>query len=359
MDSSHNVTIFCSQENTFNISDAVTAEKWLWSYTDVTILSQIIPVLSFVGIAGNGAFLFTILRLRHMKNSLSFYLFNLGMCDIFFLIMVNYWYISNYLHTPVSYRTIAVDSTLGCISWVISTHVWYFAGIELTTVITVERYLAVCVPLRHRVMVGKKRTFKILAFVWFAAVSVAVTIVPQYSMFTSYCLVWPNQKKFQHMPSVHTLCNAVNRYFLAFGELMHLMVYLFALICNIVLYAKIILALSRRQVCNVKYTKGRNSGSAKELEQTVVIRNQVAKTLVIIGIIFFLCQTPYRILSLDYLLNRYTDYKFLDIRQHNLLKNIAYGCYVLNSVINPYLYVGSCKYYRDAMKDAFCVWSER
>ena len=204
MNASYNAAILCSEDNTLNISDAVTAEKWLWSYIDVIILSQIISALSFVGIVGNGAFLFTILRLRHMKNSLRSYLFNLGICDIFYLIAPNNGQLVVHFNTPVSYRTIAVDSTLGCISWVISTHAWYFAGIKLTTVITVERYLAVCVPLRYRPMVGKKRTFKILAFVWFAAVSVAFTIVPQYSMFTSHCLVWPDNEKFQHMlTSIH------------------------------------------------------------------------------------------------------------------------------------------------------------
>ena len=51
--------------------------------------------------------------------------------------------------------------------------------------------------------------------------------------------------------------------------------------------------------------------------------NQIAKTLVLNGIPLFFCQTPYRILSLDILLNEYTLYGFLYIWQYNLLKNIA------------------------------------
>ena len=61
----------------------------------------------------------------------------------------------------------------------------------------------------------------------------------------------------------------------------------------------------------------------KAHEQTLVMRNQIAKTLVLNGIPLFLSQTPYRILSLDILLNEYTDYGFLYIWQYNLLKNIA------------------------------------
>ncbi|XP_072051913.1 thyrotropin-releasing hormone receptor-like [Amphiura filiformis] len=373
---SGNATI-CSEENTFNLSVISTAVKWLWSDTDTFIISSIL-FISTIGIVGNAVFLFTILRLRHMKNSLSFYIFNWCLCDILFLVIVNYWYISNCSHSPISYRTFAVRSAWGCAGWVISTHVWYFAGIEMNTLITVERYFAVCVPLRYRVMVGKRRTVRQLTLAWIVAICIAVTIIPQYGAYTSYCLIWPNQTEFQNLPKIHTFCEAVSENFMNFGEIIHLIVYLIALVCNTVLYIKIIKTLSNR---DIGYVRGRRSedvnmdqidvrhhgdtrghGTSRgrrlasvELDENITVRNQVARTFVINGVLFFLCQTPYRILTLEFLLDQYSDYGFLDVQQYNVLKNIAYGCYVLNSVINPYLYIGSCEYYRNAVRRAFRV----
>ncbi len=131
----------CSMYDTYNLTDIAVAEKWLWSEADYLISTVIIPVLCFIGVFGNGSFIFTILRLPKMKSSLNVYLFNLAVCDILLLLIAAYWYIANYLHGPVSHRTTAVESRWGCAAFVLSTHPWYFIGVELNTIITVERYL--------------------------------------------------------------------------------------------------------------------------------------------------------------------------------------------------------------------------
>ena len=159
MDEDFNDSQLCTDYSSFNLTDIAVAEKWLWNETDFKIVSVIIPVLVLIGVFGNGSFLFTILRLQNMKSSLNAYLFNLAVCDILILLTAQYWYTSNFLHTPVAYRTIAADSKWGCTSYIMLTHPWYFAGIELNTVITVERYLAICAPLRHRAIVRLKRTY--------------------------------------------------------------------------------------------------------------------------------------------------------------------------------------------------------
>ncbi len=337
--------------DTYNLSDIAVAEKWLWSETDYLIAMVIIPILCFIGVFGNGSFIFTILRLQKMKSSLNAYLFNLAVCDILLLLIAAYWYIANYLHSPVSHRTMAVESRWGCAAFVLSTHPWYFAGIELNTVITVERYLAICSPLRHRAMVGSKRTIKLLVAVWAIAIGTSITVVPQYWNLTPFCLQWPDEYRYRGLPEIHKVCDPVNVYFMSYGEIIFQVFFVVGLLFNSVLYGKIIVALSRRSIARIPSIKKLDSGGTDD-EQTSGVRNQVAKTLIANSIIFFVCQTPHRIASAEYILDWYGS-GFLEVDQYALLNSISYGFLILNSIINPYLYVGSCQFYRNAMKEAF------
>ncbi|XP_072051915.1 thyrotropin-releasing hormone receptor-like [Amphiura filiformis] len=352
-DEAFNDSRSCTEYGTFNLTDITVAEKWLWNETDFLIVTVIIPLIVFIGVFGNGSFLFTILRLQKMKSSLNAYLFNLAVCDIIILLQAQYWYTANYLHTPVAYRTIAADSKWGCTSYIMSTHPWYFAGIELNTVITVERYLAICAPLRHRAMVGLRRTIKLLIAVWTIAVLTAITVVPQYWNFSSFCLEWPDESGFQSLPKIHTLCNPVNLYFMTYGIIIFQVYFVVGLVFNSVLYAKIIIALSQRSVAhNPPSISTISKDGSVPGDQTAGVRNQVARTLVANSIIFFICQVPQRIAASEYILDWYNS-GFLDVDQYSLLNTIGYGCLILNSIINPYMYVGSCQYYRNAMKEAF------
>ena len=57
--------------NIHNITDSEDASKWLYSSIDKLILQVIIPSVSVVGVVGNCAFLFMIIRLPNMRTSLS------------------------------------------------------------------------------------------------------------------------------------------------------------------------------------------------------------------------------------------------------------------------------------------------
>ncbi len=59
--------------------------------------------------------------------------------------------------------------------------------------------------------------------------------------------------------------------------------------------------------------------------------------------------------SAEYILDWYGS-GFLDVDQYALLNTIAYGFLILYSIINPYLYVGSCQFYRNAVKEVFYCW---
>ena len=145
--------------NIFTITDSEGASKWLYSSIDKLILQVIIPSVSVVGVVGNCAFLFMIIRLPKMRTSLSAYLACIALSDVLFLVLSNIWYAVTLQWTDVSLAWPS-SSAMGCAGVIISTHIWYFASVGLTTLILLERYLAVCYPLKHISFQGKKTQHK-------------------------------------------------------------------------------------------------------------------------------------------------------------------------------------------------------
>ena len=78
------------------------------------------------------------------------------------------------------------------------------------------------------------------------------------------------------------------------------------------------------------------------------IRNQISRTLIACGIIFFACQSPYRIAKLDFLLDD-LELSIFDDELFNTLLSLGQVLILLNSAINPYLYGLTCKHYRHAI----------
>ena len=89
------------------------------------------------------------------------------------------------------------------------------------------------------------------------------------------------------------------------------------------------------------------------------VRNQVARPLIATGIVFFICQLPYRLYALDDVIDDLFEVDFLDTQPKVTILVTGRLFLTLNSIINPYIYVFSCRHYRHAMKEAFESRSSR
>ena len=334
--------------NIFNISDSKDASKWLYSSIDKLILQVIIPSASVVGVVGNCAFLFMILRLPKMRTSLSAYLVCLAASDVFFLILSNIWYAVTLQWTDVSLAW-PTSSAMGCAGVIISTHIWYFASVGLTTLISLERYLAVCHPLKHISFQGKKRNIKILLSTWLFALILTCSYVPRYSWFHFNCFVWPETDDFIGYPYAVGICGTMNRIFNTYEGVLLIVVFLISAAANGLLYFKIIRALSGRDIHQT------SESTIDTLVEVTRVRNQVARTLVINGIVFFVCQIPSRIDNLDDVFDYLqVNFDILSHKQEATVTAVGHAFLFLNSIINPFIYVFSCKHYRQGMIEAFC-----
>ena len=160
------------------------------------------------------------------------------------------------------------------------------------------------------------------------------------------CVLWPPTETYKNMPTTKRQCKPINTQAQTYDYLMSLIVFVTALIVNFWLYACIILALRQRPASSASGVDDRQKTIAHR------VRNQVARTLILNGVLFFLCQTPYRLYYvIDFLV---VVHGFDNLESiHTLIDIIGHGFLFLNSVINPFVYVFSCQFYRRSMMKAF------
>lgn len=330
----------CSFEETFDLSDPSLAVKWLYTQFDLLLIKVVIPLISSIGILGNGAFLFMVMRLPEMRSTLTAYLVNLAMCDMLYLLFLNMVY---FREGPVS-RTFYVNSLWGCMALPIYINWWYYASSGFVTLISVERYFAICKPLKAMVLKGFSRNIKLVLTVWILSLAVTLTTVPQFAKFTQSCVIWPETEtdgRFQNLPDVIRRCQHVGFIADNYSNVLSISSFVLTAIVNSALYSRIIFALGHRQI-----------GGNAPLPAAENVRDQVARTLIVNGIIFFICQTPYRL----YTLVDFLQYIGLEVSPFMKSRLFYLGGFflLLNSIVNPYLYILTCAHYRRCMMKAFC-----
>ena len=329
-----------------NISDPQTAKRWLWSETDEYIFKMVLPIVLSVGVIGNLVFLFTVLRLKRMRTVTNIYLSHLAVADVLFLLVSCGVYTWTYFESPISHNT-PLPSSFSCGFVFFVIYLCYFASVSIVTMVSVERYYAICSPIKHRTISSKSRTLKILAGLWFTASVLAAGSTPRFGRLKMGCLIWPQGDEFLNMPTHFYDCFKINRQLFLFSETIQGFSFLISFTISLFTYVNIILNLADRDVgidTNDIITK-----------QNKLVRNQVARMLIANGMIFFFCQSPYRVVSVNSIIQ---EFQGNDILNKDglaaILLVVSRGLLFLNSAVNPYLYALTSSFYRHAFRQALC-----
>ena len=320
-----------------------------------------LPALSAFGLLNNLAFLYTIIRVRRLRTSLNAYLASLSVSDCCFLICITCMYVPLYQRS-IWRLDLPVSSPLGCALYDMIAYFWYYASFGLLTLISWERYLAIAKPMRHLKAKsrGKSRTVQMIVCAWIAGLVLLLVNTPFYTVTgNKFCLLWPTEEKYKSKPTSFHVCRSNSPPYapgkeeslLIYSELTFTVIFAIIFVFNMTLYVFIIKAI-RRATRRLKRELSITSSKTPNH-----IRKQLTITLIVNGIIFFLCQVPARYNSLHILVSHFTNgnvsiWPDTGFSEYTL-GGIAAAGLVFNSAINPWVYVIGSSYYRQAFKEAF------
>ena len=332
----------CTEDNTINITDVDTGLDLILSATERLSILMFYSILILVGWFGNIMFLYTVYRVPSMRTVTNAYLSSIAVADIMYSLQVGISYTRAGMVVEVRSGFPHISST-DCILNMAIVFYFYFTTTLLITLVSVERFYAVCLPLRHMTVAGMSRTKKLIAASWLGGFVLTAVSLPGFGQLEISCIIWPDAEEFNYLKTTSLSCSTKN-YSVGtqiYSMLISLFLYCTFLVINAIMYVGIIKAVKNRATLNI----GDNQ------EQSIQIRNQVAKLLVINGTVAFTCQTPQRMYVV---LKTFAQIMAFDIPSwfslHIRVIAVLFVC--LNSVINPYIYVSCSKSYREAFLQA-------
>ncbi|XP_061102249.1 thyrotropin-releasing hormone receptor-like [Conger conger] len=325
-----------------NISLVSTADPVSESLQYKTVSVFLVLLVCGLGIVGNVMVVLVVLTTRHMRTPTNCYLVSLAVADLIVLVAAGLPNVSDSLTGTWVY------GHAGCLG------ITYFQylGINVSscsiTAFTIERYIAICHPMRAQTVCTVSRAKRIIAGVW------AFTCV--------YSLLWFFLVDIQVNADQRVQCGyKVSRdLYLPIYLIDFAIFYVLPLLLAIVLYALIARILYQGPVPQPASSRGHatttlrrsckepSEGGAKAGRHRSALssRKQVTKMLAVVVVLFALLWMPYRTLVLvnSFMATPYLDAWFL---------LFCRTCIYANSAINPIVYNLMSQRFRTAFRDLY------
>ena len=339
----------CTPETTYNVSLPLMVKFFLYDETERIVITIVNPIILAIGLIGNLAFLFVMARIPRMRTVTNIYLTNLAVADITFLSIAVLDKLGRYIVSPIAGDQYAIGQA-GCRSIYTIMNAAYYASLYLITMVSLEKYYAICRPIQHRLIGSKERSYKFIIAGWIVAFAFSCALLPGFYYLKISCISWPRfGGDYSHLPNVLGICSVLDDWVISYVNGLQAGPFIIAMIVNTIMYIMIILKI--RQQTQVKPGNGGNNTSRNL--QRAKIRNQVTRMLVINGIIFFVCLAPFQLTSLTTVITRAIEKYLLDNEQYEMLFHVCRILTYINSAVNPYIYTLFNARYRQSFKEAF------
>ena len=336
--------------NFINAPDTVVVDRMFFSKSESILIGYVFPIILFFGFLGNVAFLFTLMRVRSMQTITNAYLANLSVADLCFIIFVGFRYIWTIASSPKVFSN-PYTQNIGCLSLSFVTFFAYFASSGVVNLVSYERYLAICHPLKHRYFNSKKRTAKMITGMWLVAFIVAASVAPRAGKSVRYCVIWPDRQLYNNLPSILYTCVSYPAVNVNYPPILQAVVFIISFGMNIVFYTLIISALVKRSVIKETQTQNQVQNTSK----------QVARMLIFNAAVFFFCLTPFQFYGIQNVIENISDGKIdiLNAEQTSVLFWASSALNSINASINPFIYSIVNAKYRNAFIQALGCWRNR
>ena len=288
------------------------------------------PCIIFIGFCSNLTFIWTVIQTPTLQTNTYKYLVSLAVTDLFTLVSVGIPDATYFAITPLRDRPFVFNFII---------MFFFLCSIGTITLVFLERFLAVCHPIKHRLLKGTKRTNTLICLTWLFAsgyiLLMYLTIDSQ-----TFCVIWPERIKYKTFPSYFHAPNASDVFYYVFTPT-YCLLYVSLLIFNSYLYIRIYLVMRTRTTQNL------NSSADVETQF-----RQVVVMLIVNGIVFFVCCLG-QIQQMTTVVVARILGKMIEIPYTTILWIVANILFGVNSSINPIIYLTINKTYRDAFKMVF------
>ncbi|XP_030014779.1 thyrotropin-releasing hormone receptor [Sphaeramia orbicularis] len=324
---------------------ALQGNQTLGVWSDYTVEYKVVSVVLVslvcgVGIVGNVMVILVVLTTKHMRTPTNCYLVSLAAADLMVLTAAGLPNITESLHGQWVYGYV------GCLGITYFQYLGINASSCSITAFTVERYIAICHPIKAQFLCTLSRAKRIILLVW------ALTSV--------YCVMWlflSDTKKLVYENAVLQSCAyKVSRshylpiYFTDFAVF-----YVLPLMLATVLYGLIARILflnplpsdpkenTKKWKKETSHGGGRMISTSSSSSTTAASRRQVTKMLAVVVVLFAVLWMPYRTLVV---VNSFLDHAYQDI----WFLLFCRLCIYLNSAINPVIYNAMSQKFRAAFQ---------
>ncbi|XP_064605991.1 orexin receptor type 2-like [Liolophura sinensis] len=312
----------CPIEDYVNeIEDYVKPELFEW------FVIVLFAVVFIVGIVGNFLVCFAVWRNSTMRNFTNYFIVNLAVADFLVVVLVlpptlvhdvmESWFIGREMCKVLQFLQVVSVSV----------------SVLTLSAISVERWYAICLPLKFKTTANRTRNMIII--IWIISIIIAIpeavfmdthrTVPANVSDLLIICRPTDPDKQ-QH----YQLFVMIGLYFIPGGLLA-------------VAYIHIVIVLWRNQI------PGAVECSSQPMDQKIQSRRRAAKMLIAVVVCFFVCYFPVHLLNIL----RYTQQ--LHSLSPTLTRVLALGSHFLcyfNSALNPVIYNFMSGKFRKEFRDA-------
>ncbi len=312
---------------------------------ELIVSLQLMPVVIVVGVLLNAIFIFVVYRVGYMRTSTNMYLISLAISDSLFLIT---GFGRSFVKTMISpLRDAQPTGRPGCLLFKVLASASYFASLFVITLVILEKYYAVCKPMKLTGNQRIKRAVKNSIFAWIIGLLLGtVSFAPMCEVEYLGCIVWPDVNTYQHYPKTMPMLHSRFINYNVFTICCESIPFIFTLCLNAVIYARLIRALNMQ----VSIMEGRG----QNIERSHHVRNLAVRMLVINGSVYFLLLAPQEISVVVWAMLRITNGDWQTIATFDSILNVAQYLIFVNSLVNPIIYFVTNQRYRQAYRIAFC-----
>ncbi len=292
------------------------------------------PCIILMGFLGNVSFIWTVVRVSSLHTSTFIGLCMLALTDLFTLTGagINQY---NILTSPIRSVDLPIVFNIGtAITWF-----GFFASVGLVTLVSLERYLAICHPIKHHLIKGTKRTIRLSLIIMPTGLVMTGLIMIQ-TLLTRLvlCVMWPSDEQFTDYP--RQISTAVQMFILPrmlsiFTNFIFLIIYLVILLFNCYMYWTILTTLQRRK-------DNRKLNISVNFERNI---QQITRMVIINGTVYFLYSTIFQVNMILGIMTRFDPVHFDKWVRFLFIHDIAM---VLNASSNPVIYFMTNPRYRRA-----------